>query len=856
MQCNFFRTFIKTNSHTMKRNTAKCPARLAPRAMGADGKVSRCTNLVNTTLGGDRALTVAPALGQISQNALVPLARRYPEGEGEGPVTLFAWRSKSDMSLWIGLPDDEPYELEHPAVKEIYCAIATAQGFIAMTSGGPLTLHRCADTGEWVCDQTGMPGLLMPELVTESAGALTAQVQPRTFSKVTVSRTDIEVPAPQLSALAADLCGAYSTIAGAAAHGGLWLQPVVARIVLRNASGGVAMNSAPTMARSALQCTDTLTCVCSRPSDDSVDVPQMVVKGNAYRLKLRISARCAEALNAASIRSAEVWVSPQCHPVDYGAEMPLRWTAISTHQPTLSVAIPGATARFASTQYTYARRVAAMLSNPGPVLARRLVLNAPFAEGDYTVDVPPFESVEADNRLAARATEAAVAALPASGAEALLRSLQAPSSFIARCGCVCGDKVLWANITPLPPSVIDLANICTFDKAHTGLWTARVFITLRNAQRLCYPVEGSGPAPSGWAPVVSSTMPDAMAIEVYVSRDDGTVVHGHSSLDVAADFSSAFMLDRDFVSRPFEVFEGELPSDSPAAAGGSYGGAVVVAPVSSAGNAERAAVCCPAAIEAIVPARRTFSAWDSAAARAYAFTRAGIYAVNGGGASASVGVSSALIDHRAVTSGAVVCASQQAIYAACGKWLLRIRGTTAESRKLGFEARSIAWCYEHDSLWIVDTAGGAHIYHPATDTLSDYTSSAPFDGVWNIGTSMWLTTASALLRPSAPAAVRILWRGNVALPCGSRVQTVCVHACGSRVKGYVRITAAHSTENQEPSGPSTTLSVDGTLASPLVARLALPSARYAMVEIDAEVSADFVLYGITLNTTGVWNLHA
>ena len=191
---------------------------------------------------------------------------------------------------------------------------------------------------------------------------------------------------------------------------------------------------------------------------------------------------------------------PQCHPVDTSAGMPVRWTAVSTPQPALTVAIPGTTSHFASTQGAYARRLKAILSNPSAVLTRRLRITAPFAAGDHTIEVPPFESVEADNRIAAKADSVASVSAVNTEAASLLRSIQAPASFIARCGCVCGDRVMWGNLTPLPPATVDLTNICTFDSSLTGQWTAEVRIALRGGRELAYTVSGSGSAPDRQKP--------------------------------------------------------------------------------------------------------------------------------------------------------------------------------------------------------------------------------------------------------------------------------------------------------------------------------------------------------------------
>ena len=827
----------------MKTHTADLSIDLAPDAMGADGAVDRCANLVSATSGGRRALLTAPALRHIAMPGLTPLATWHHPDDSGLSTTLYCSHTPSDMSLWVAVDTDDPYEPEHPSVKEIYCAVATAGGFTVMTSAGPLTL-RFVD-GEWICPQAGTPGLMIPQLLTATAGRLTSRVAERTFTKVTATRTGIEVPEGQMRTLASDLCGAYEEMAAAAANGALWLQPVAARIVLRDADGTALIESAPMMSRSTVQATALLTALCSKPSADSVEVGAMTVTADAYRLKLHLSLSCASGLNAAGVRYVEVWTGPQCHPVDPSAEMPVRWTAVTTQQPALTVAIPGATSRFASNQGAYARRLEAILSNPSAVLSRRLRLTAPFAEGDYTVDAPPFEGVEADNRAAAKAGSLAARSGVTTEADSLLRSLQAPSTFIARCGCVCGDRVMWGNLTPLPPATVDLTNICTFDSSLTGEWTAEVRVALRDGDQLAYTITGSGSAPVGWAPLVAWPLADALSLDVYIRRGT-SLLHGHVDLEPAADGASALHLDPGFQSQPWTAFTGPIPAPQPRITGSVHTGAVAVAPLSAPSLPVKAGLCCPAPIVALTPARRTLSAWDSASARAYAFSSAGIFAINTGRADTTA-LSSALVDGRPVTEGASVAVTSVGVMAASGSQLLRLSGTTVRGRQIGFPIRAVAWSYPGSVAWLLDPRGNIALYDPVQDTLAALSFPIAPISLTNIATELLVTSAEGVWLPdSSPDARPVAWRRIVDVPCGRRIRSVCIHASASAFEGTVTLRACHSAAPADDD-ITTALTVSGPLCSPVVARIDMPVRPVAVVEIAAEVSADFALYGITLH---------
>lgn len=827
----------------MKTHTTDLSIDLAPDAMGADGAVDRCANLVSTTAGGRRALRTAPDLWPVATAELTPLALWHHPDDAGLSTTLFCGRTPSDMSLWVAVGAGDPYEPEHPAVKEIYCAIATADGFTVMTSAGPLTL-RLSD-GEWICRETEAPGLMLPRLLTIAAGSLTSRVAERTFTKVTATRTGIEVPESQLRALASDLCGAYEDMAAAAANGGLWLQPVAARIVLRDADGNALLESAPMMSHTKVQAAGLLTALCSKPSADSVEVGAMTLSAGACRLKLRLSAECAACLNAAGVRSVEVLTGPQCHPVDASAEMPVRWTAVSSQQPSLTVAIPGATSHFASNQGACARRLMAVLSNPSAVLTLRLRLTAPFAEGDYTVEAPPFESVEADNRAAAKTGPLAAKAGATTEAAALLRSLRAPSTFIARCGCVCGDRVMWGNLTPLPPATVDLANICTFDTSLTGVWTAEVRVALRGGGELAYSLTGSGSAPVGWAPLVAWPLADAMSVDVYLSRA-AALLHGHADLQPAADGASALHLDPNFEPQPWADYDGDIPEPQPCATGGACTGAVAVAPLSAPSVPVKAGLCCPAPIVAITPARRTLSAWDSAAARAYAFSSAGIFAINTGRAEAAA-PSSALVDRRPVTSGASVAVTPVGVMAASGSELLCLSGTAVRGRMMDFPISAVAWSYPGSVAWLLDHRGNIALYDPAADTLAALSLPIAPKGLSNVDAELVLTSAEGVWMPSESADSRpVAWRRIVDLPCGRRIESVCIHASASAFEGNISVRAGFGGADGDDD-ITTVLGIDGSLMQPVVVRLDMPVRPVAVVEVCGIASADFALYGITLN---------
>lgn len=813
--------------------------------MGADGAVSACANLIATTHWGRRALRAAPDLESLAPAGLSPLARWHHPESADVATTLYSGRTRVDMSLWVGVGTDEPYEVEHPSVKEIYCAISTAEGFTVMTSAGPLTLRYLQ--GEWMCPQVDTPGLTVPELLTLPAGHLTSRVGERTFTKVTITRTGIDVPEGQLRAMAADLCGAYEEMAVAAGTGGLWMQPVAARILLRDADGNVLLESAPTMSRAKVQCTGLLSAVCTKPSADSVEVGPVTLTADAYRLKLRLTEATAGRLNAAGVRSVELWTSPQCHPVDASAEMPVRWTGVSTQQPSLTVAIPGATTHFASTQGAYARRIRAILSNPSAALTRRFVLSAPFSAGDYTVEAPAPEGVEADNRAAARADSAAATAVVATESASLLRSLQAPATFVARCGCVCGDKVMWANLTPLPPATVDLTNICTFDTALTGPWTAQVRVELGSGSGLHFTVSGTGNAPVGWAPVVAWPVADARAIDVYVTRL-GKVLHGHAELEAAVDGSSAFSLDADFESRSWALFTGDIPEAEPYVADGRYAAAVAVAPLSAPAAPVKAALCCAAPVVAIVPAKRTLSAWDSAAARAYAFGAAGIFAINAGGA-ASTPLSSALVDRRPVNFGGTVASTPDEVLAASGSTLLMLSGTTVRSRSMPMDIRSVGWCYERSMAWLLDPAGNVALYDPREDTVASLLLPFTPEALTNVDASLAVVSAEGVWSIADASGERpVLWRRIVSVPCGYRVSSICIHASATGFAGSITLRAGFDAAAREDD-IATVLGVDGALYGRVTARVDMPRRPVAVVEVSGRASCDFALYGITLNIT-------
>lgn len=824
----------------MKRHISSESITMPPSAAALDDSAARCSGLIPATIAGSSVLTAAPALQRFAAEPMRPLAIWHNPAVTDSSSVLYAWTSSSDMSLWVSDDFSEPYEIEHPAVDQIYCAVANADGFTAMTSSGPLSVVPSPEG--WICPQAGASPLQIPELLTLDAGSLTARISPRTFTSVVVGRDSLTVPDAQIRSLHADLCSAYSLIAEAASAGSLWLQPVVARVMLRDAEANLIIAGCPAVARTLPQCCELLSAKCSRPASDSVEVPAMVLSAQAYRLKIRITRTCADALNASAVRSAEVWVSPQLHTVDTAADMPLRWTAVSTSSPALTVAVPGATSHFASIVGSYARHLRAIISNSTPAMHRRLVLTAPFAPGDYTVEVPRYDSVTSERAAALRLAALADSSAPALRPSALLGAISAPASFAARTGCVCGNNVVWADITPVDPLSFDLANICLYDHSHTGPWTATVRVTLRSARPLFFHIAGSGASPCAWAPSVGYPHPDAVAMDIYVASG-AEVLHGRADLFIAADGSCAFRIDSLLQSQPFSPFSGTVPQPH-ASTAPAYPGAVVLSPLASPTTPLKAALCCPARIVTVTPARRSLSAWDSAATRAYAFSPAGIFAVNTG--SASSGITAAMIDSRPITIGNTVAVTSTGVMACSGSRLLCLSGVTVKSSPIGSGVIAIAWDDSDGALWMLRTDGSIALYLPSSGTITEISAPPSVHCLTAHGGNILLASAHGLWRKALPDAPRpILWSHSATIPCGYRVERICIHAEASHFNGNITISASHSPLSF-PDETSAVISAHGTLHSPIAARLAFPHRPCVSVEISGSASPDFCFRGINL----------
>lgn len=492
-----------------------------------------------------------------------------------------------------------------------------------------------------------------------------------------------------------------------------------------------------------------------------------------------------------------------------------------------------------------------MLSASGQVLSRRLSLAAPFSPGDYVVDVPPFSGVEVENRLADSASETASRVVATTESSSLIGEIQSPATFVARTGCVCGHRVMWADITPMPPTAVHLADICNFDAAHTGSWQAVVRVTMRSGAILHYELTGSGPSPQGWAPAVAFPAPGAMLIEVYTTAS-GNTLYGSMPLARSADGSCAFALDSQLQASDFTPFSGTIPAAGPSAATVSYRGAVVVTPISAPLIPLKAAVCCSAPIVALSPARRSLSAWDSAAARAYAFSSAGIFAINAGTSDATP-ISAALIDRRPILSAAAVTSTPSGVMAASGDNLLIISGAAVKERKMAADILAMAWDFADSRLWMLHPQGNVALYHLYADSVSALYLPVSISAVSGAGSQPLLTSPEGLWMPSSPTQPRpVAWSGTAAVH-GTVLQSIgrlslTMRASASRFTGSLTVTASDSADSAHPITASATVSVDGALRSPVLMRLALPPAPFISLTLIGEASPDFYLYGFTLNS--------
>ena len=222
--------------------------------------------------------------------------------------------------------------------------------------------------------------------------------------------------------ITASLTEAYTSLTAAAAEGGLFLQPVVARCLFVDARGATVAVSAPQIVGlpDLWQAVDPISASVTKRTDTDFTIAPFVVSATPWKLHLDLSALPAHP-HYSRIASVKVLLTEPIDFLDSREQSPVRFSHTHGNAPECAAAVPGATVALA------------------PITARLkdMAVKAARSESAY------FTAATLHPSAGSVVIAAPLAPEPA--------SVPRPCRFAASAVTRSGDTVLWGDVTALSP---------------------------------------------------------------------------------------------------------------------------------------------------------------------------------------------------------------------------------------------------------------------------------------------------------------------------------------------------------------------------------------------------------------------
>ncbi|MCM1401977.1 MAG: hypothetical protein NC189_08165 [Bacteroides sp.] len=810
--------------------------------MHPQGNVIKCTNLESTLPQG-----------------LVPVGCPIPSVEEPvRPLASAILRNGSETILFSSVNPPDGYStlyVRRPdrlmPVKnlrgEVYCAIPQGHGWLVMTEFARYVVQAVDDAGvAWSVRHQDVrpPSVYLGAVYSGEASESTPSLA---LSDVDLSRSEAALGPSALKEISAMLLDCYNALCSRANASGAWIQPILARFHLIGEQGNRIYSSQPQLIGLGWQCCSELSVQCTN-SGGTLLVPQFTLSAPMFALK-------ASVWNLGSYadftQAIEVEVTPQCHPVDFSALAAHRIVHPSLPQPVLTVALPGVTIDFASAED--ARR--ALIARLADSLDRAAspIIKVAASQTDFSARNSSLLSPAADlkliNSALAKSASSATASQVNSENVALLASVSAPNSFIARCAVSSGNFVAWADITPLPaPPAFPLGESVP---GSTELeWSGTVTVTMSDGSVRLSLIGYPAPMPLSLPPLVS--YPDASAVKLEIWAENigtETITHAEVPLSPAASGVRSLYISPSLQPVPLTPWEGSYPKaqTSDFAPGQRLPGAVISAATSNPGVPLGVSVIAHAPVVALSPSVKSQSSWDFSRSHLYAFSPHGIFALALRSGSAPPAAS--LIDPHPVSSGRCVAWTPSGVAALTDSGsILLVNASRASLFCTCANATHLAWVHAQQRLWALMPGGDIISHNLVTAERHRIRLPSSPGALHSSGARVWIETPHCLMVPSsAPApATDVHWELRIPLPRPQPLRCISVTMSAASFSGSIRL-ATDGGPGAEASLPLLSLAVNGEVNAPIVAPVAGYPRRFISLSITGSVSPDFLIHSITLN---------
>lgn len=570
----------------------------------------------------------------------------------------------------------------------IACGVATADGVLLFDSVAGPRRFAYDGRGRW---SEVTPGSKLPPLtiVRRDAGSESVAVDDIRLEGSYDSRNH-ELSLADRVTIGAVLDKAYSRLADTAAASHRYIQPVLARYELVGHDGRLLYRSAPVMVSPAAGVQGVSAQVRIGSAAPNV-ISGLRLTATSFAIGIDRSGAGEEF--DALVAEVRLTVSPQLHPCTPGLPPVCAYGGATSSEVAYTLHVPGHS------------HLVSPGAEGGLVRARMLAVLGDMERAMRPYDMP-VPSLREDLALLGSLRQVARAGSP----------LDAPHGFRARVATANGDTLLYGGLTAIPFDGYRAAEIAvSTDAAASGTPTA-VLVTMADGSSVVSAATAVGAAPGVMSPLL--TYPSASARKMLVicgSRRREFALEpapgGGYAYCLAADCAPVSLAD---TGAPFV-----LPAASPAKTEMSdmFALARADAPldITVTGRSEAGAVTC------VSPAPKV--AWGISKPGFYVMGRGGIVAV----APSVSGLTSSLIDPRAVTSATAAAVVPGGVAVVAGNRLLRLSGTKAVTLMDDCRAGRIAFSAPTRELWLLSMSASVigavstEITIFDTDTQATYT---------------------------------------------------------------------------------------------------------------------------------------
>lgn len=803
-----------------------------PGLLSADSQVTKCENMRINSRG--ELESVGEPRVYCNAGDSTPL--------GAGVLT--------DGQEWLLLKNGNALSLYHADVmtplgdagSEPYCAVSHGDEITVMTAKGACKVTRKDDTSAW---QLNLPVQFAGLHLYAGNTSLTSARFSAMSLPAPLTRWDGDLGSKNHAAISAAMRSAYEVMASGCYTTDRYCQPVLARVKLKDSDGNLLFTGPIVClcASDGWQALGSIASTVTRNGDGAFQfMNEATMSINTYKLCLTLPGEAAltdaQKRAFACVATAEIYVTPQFHPFEPGGMCDFRCEGGGAQTGVLRMWMPGATENGQPLTARFTSALASALTHMEAMEQRVAVIPKPFSGERRTVTVNRKDDARGENIITEKSAITAVMSQPLK--ETLdtqrLNEFNAPHSFTARYGCPSGSNVAWGNLQRLLFSGYD-GNALSAGTPINAVKETSIRVTLLRSNGTEVKVVNTSPGHStsgALSPLL--TYPDARAvkIEIKMHMTDGNCKLCERSLTPTPDGKMAYWLEYGAKQILPETSTGSYTPFTPS---GSCETAsplsVAVAPIGAPTSLFAVAECADSPITGIIPSWRANATWDYASGRFYLLTRSGLAGV---GVSENGKLRASLIDSR-VPKCAVM--TPHGVVAATGSDISIVGGTRAVTLLRNVECLHLGYDSIKDEIWVADT-NRVTVISPATGAYY-YRTNFKADSLTTLCGRLYITAKRQILLAGA----------EIKLLSSDIAWSVMLPSSSARHSSYTLDLRAENFEGEiSVSGDNTLLhrlTLNGSLDSPLRARLLLPSRFNCSLSIHGRVAGKLSLRRIIIN---------